>query len=76
MVVIVSTPHSASTRAVSGASTVQTDGSLEEEYEKLKEGGTIVISMAWEDVAADDEEKKQDVAEKEKADGGGKHAPP
>ena len=52
------------------ASTAQSDGSLEEEYEKLKEGGTIVISMAWEDEASETASEAELRKKKEEEKGG------
>ena len=52
------------------ASTAQSDGSLEEEYEKLKEGGTIVISMAWEDEAEETASEAELRKKKEEEKGG------
>ena len=62
--------------SVAGASTVLTEGSLEDEYEKLKEGGTIVTSMAWDDdgggeeTASQAEVRKKQEAEKPEDDEG------
>ena len=32
-----------------GAATVETDGALNDEYDRRREGGTIVISLAWDE---------------------------